>query len=157
MTEIHFIHTIKIRADFSWDNVQGWHVYKPPISQFSPHHQHPGALKKDYSRNLHGRPRAGTSCPENRRDPIHCGQQHSGPSSAPQEPRLRAELCFSLQRAKLVPRVHIPTAELSETWLTQPHLKISNACVLKYSFYTDELLFLTAGKKHTVWLFKPTT
>lgn len=60
-------------------------------------------------------------------------------------------LCLSLQRAKLIPRVLIPTAELLQMWLTQQsHFKINDECVSKYSFYTDDLLLLsTTGKKHT--------
>lgn len=43
-------------------------------------------------------------------------------------------LCLSHQRAKLIPRVLIPTAELLQMWLTQQsHFKINDECVSKYS------------------------
>lgn len=117
---------------------------------------HPWSFEKDWRNLRHGE--AGTTCPENtvQLDKTVCGCSHL--PRAPQETRFRSwtRLCLSLQRVKLIPRVFIPTAELLQTWLTQQsRFKINDERVSKYSFYTDDLLFLsTTGKTHTVWLSK---
>ena len=68
-------------------------------------------------------------------------------------PGSEARFCLPLQRAKLIPRVLIQIEEPLPTWLAKhSHLKIDDECVLKCSFYTDDLFFLsTAGGKHIVY------
>lgn len=134
----------------------------PHVAQFSAYHQplqqhnhlHPSLeLWKGLKKSRSWR-EAGTTCPENtvQLDKTVCGC--SPLRRAPQETRFRSStrLCLSLQRVKLIPRVFIPTAELLQTWLTQQsRFKINDERVSKYSFYTDDLLFLsTTGKTHTV-------
>ena len=108
----------------------------------------PGALKRDYWRN-----------------PGHTGAENTvelheilwAYPCLPKVPQWRlcskAQLHLALQRAKLIPRVLFPTAELLPTRLAQQfHLKINNECVSKHAFYTDDLLFLsTAEGQPTVY------
>lgn len=133
----------------------------PHLSQFSAYHQHlykhnhlhpslelwkteePSITETD----------AGTISPENTGEPYKLVW---GCSHLPKEHHRRldseAELCFSLQRDKLIPRVLIPTVELLKTWLAQQsHLKINDECFKKLSILMTYFSYQQLGKS-TLWM-----
>lgn len=140
----------------------------PHISQSSAYHQH--LYKHNYflpSLELWRRTAEETSISKPQRTLWH-HRNHLGlqlsPSSAPQETTLRSPaLCLfkkqdTTQRAKLIPRVLKPTAELLQKWeIQQSHLKTNPRVCFEIRLLYWWPTFLTNNrlkKNNTVWLSK---
>lgn len=161
MTEIIFLLHYQVRINFPQDNVQGWCVYNPSSPNFllitsifinKTTSTHPWSFERDWRTSL-TETEAGTLCPENtvERCKFVWGCRHLPKVHHGRLADSEAELRLSLQRAKLIPRVLIPTADFYRHDWHSNRLKKLMMC-FKILSITDDLLFLsTIGKKHTVY------
>lgn len=136
MTEIIFLLHYQVRINFPHDNVQGWCVYNPsslPIFCYKTTSTHPWSIERNWGTSLTDRqtPPARECCGTytlvwgcSHLPKVHLGRLADS----------EAELRLSLQRAKLIPRVLIPTADFyRHDWHSNLTLKINDECVSKCS------------------------